>query len=517
MERPLNPSVEDDSLNLRPYWDAIWLRRKPIALALAAVTVLSLLTAMVAFVRSPSERVGLLHFRLLFAGASENQYPNSTPFSPMEIVGSSVVDEVFRVNELGRFGSVQTFKEGLTVQQSSSGLDMLAYEYQARLADTRLTAVDRAAIEADYRTKRESLRDPSFVLTHRRTERFREMPDVLRSKVLSDILETWAQQAQLRKGVLKYDIAILTDNVVSRETIHDLDYLVAADRLRAQATRILRSLEQLMTIPGAQTVKAPGRDVTLREVQARLQDVLRFELEPLMGTIRGAGLTKNAPALSLYASNMVFQLELQKREAEARASAIESALGGYVSPGSIATGGPSARGAVEGGQGDLPVVPQLSESFLDRLQRMAVQSQEGEMEYRRRLTDEAIAEAKQAAAYDRELSYYRALASSLQRMTAGAGTSMAATVSEQLGQAFSTVEQATKDVSAIYQEISNQNLNPSARLYSVTMPFSDRTVSSFSWERFLVFYAGLVLVTLLVGIAAALIVHLLRRKGTVAL
>ena len=64
----------------------------------------------------------------------------------------------------------------------------------------KLTPVERAKIEEEFKNKREAMIDPVFALSMRRSEQFTEIPTALAEKVLNDILDTWAQQADLRKG-----------------------------------------------------------------------------------------------------------------------------------------------------------------------------------------------------------------------------------------------------------------------------------------------------------------------------
>src|SRR5674476_571254 len=84
-------------------------------------------------------------------GAAQGQYPNLTPFSVSEIVASPVLTEVYRINDLQRFGKYEDFKDSMFVQQSNPDLDLLAFEYQALLADTKLSPVDRARIQDEFK------------------------------------------------------------------------------------------------------------------------------------------------------------------------------------------------------------------------------------------------------------------------------------------------------------------------------------------------------------------------------
>lgn len=512
-ERAQNAPQDDETISLRPYVDAVWRFRQPIAAALLIVAVVFILVAVFTVVRAPSERVASLHFRLMFAGAAQGRYPNDTPFSPMEIVGAPVLTEVYRANDLKRFLTYDDFKDSLFLQQSSPELELLSYSFQARLADTKLSAVDRANLEADFRSRRESLNDPSYALSLRRSERFSKLPRDLVEKTLTDVLALWAQQADLRKGVLKYDVPVLSSKVLSRETIQGLDYLIAADRLRAQAGRIVRTIDKLAEVPGALTIRSGAESVSLPEVRARLEDVVRFELEPLMGTIRSEGVTKNPRVLALYASNMVFQLQLEKRETEARATALQTALSDYVSQ---STRSASDRPGPPTGPtrpAEAPVMPQLTESFLDRLEKMSVQAQKGEMEYRRKLTDQALQETRQAATYEKELAYYQGLEKALQGMgdRGGGSSELVNMVSNRTMKAFETIERTTNQVTAIYQELSSQNLNPAARLYEITAPYSERVQRAFSLNRLVVSFGFVMLLSLVVAIVAALLYFISRR------
>src|SRR5258708_2629953 len=301
---------EAEAISLRPYLDAIWLYRQAMGAVVVIGGTVFVRVAIGSLLLAPSERVASVHFRLMFTGAAQGKYPNDTPFSPMEIVATPVVTEVFKANDLERFSSYNDFKDALFVQQSSPEIDLLTYAYEARLADTKLSTVERANLETEYKGRRESLSDPTYTLSLRRSERLSKLPPDLAEKTLNNVLATWAQQADTRKGVLKYDVPILSSKVLSRETIQGLDYLVAADRLRAQAVRIVRTIDKLSEEPGAMTVRTPPDEISLPELRAKLEDVVRFEIEPLMGTIRTEGITKNPRVLSLYASNMVFQLQL---------------------------------------------------------------------------------------------------------------------------------------------------------------------------------------------------------------
>jgi hypothetical protein len=507
----------DGEISLRVYFDTLWRYRLVIATSLVLVTILFAIGIFAYWLRSPGEKVASIQFRLLFEGAAQNQYPNGIPFSPTDIVGAPVIAEVFEANDLKRFGSYQYFKQILYVQQASSALFNLASEYQAKLSDVKLTPVERARLEDEFENKRKALVDPTFSLSMRRSERFAGLPNGLTQKVLTDVLETWAKQADIRKGALRYQVPILSTKSLSRENISNDDYLVTVDLLRARAVRIVRSIDELQKLPGALTMRTAPDGVSLTEIRSSLEDSIRFDIEPLLGIIRSEGITKNALQLNLYASNAAFQIRLDKEEIEGRARALQAGLREYMSQPGVRSDSPTrsdpsgARSGVE-----MPTVtPQLSESFLDRLEQIWVRTSKDEIEYRRNLTNQLIEEGRRATTFDRDLAYYEDLAKAVKGIgNKSAGSpELVKLIQTRTQRSFDVIAKATDDLSRFYEQLSAQNLGSAASLYVITGPFAQRTENSLSLESAELLYALVMLVALLVVPAGCLIYDAARKRN----
>jgi len=510
---------QDDEVSLRPYMDTLWRYRRIIRGAARAMSVVFVIGVLALLLIYPSERVASLQFRLLFDGAALNQYPNKAPFSPTEIVGAPIVTEVFKANDLQQYGKYESFKSALFIQQSNPKLDMLAYEYQAKLADTKLSPVDRSRIEAEFSQKREALTDPSFSLSLRRSERFRALPGDLAQKVLNDTLATWALQAE-RMGAMKYQLPILSSIVLSKQSLESEDYLVGADQLRAKAVRIINTLAELERIPGSLTIRTSKDGVSLPEIRANIEDALRFDLEPLLGIIRSEGITKNARLLTLYASTQVFQLRLERQAAEGRARAVQNSLADYMAQRGSRAGSDTKSGAAGGARPpgfDTPaLIPQFSESFLDRLVEMSGSTQKSEMEYRQKLTDLVIKENTQVAALDKELAYYEDLVKSVQGIGSRAAGSpeLVNLIKTRSQTAFSVISKGADQLVDLYKELSAQNLNPVARLYAITGPFAEHTQPSLSFRSAALSFVLVMVFTLIVVPAGCLVHNAMKRRAT---
>ena len=173
----VRPGSADDSqgdvVSLKPLIRFLAAYRRVLALAVLTAMVLCVVVLLVLMLVLPAERTGSIQVRLLFDGAADGRYPNGTPFSPAEIVATPILSEVFRINDLQRFGRYEDFKESMTVLQASLEHELLAASYTARLTDTKLTPTDRARLEDEFRKRRAAIKDPVYTLTMRRSSRLK--------------------------------------------------------------------------------------------------------------------------------------------------------------------------------------------------------------------------------------------------------------------------------------------------------------------------------------------------------
>ena len=509
---------ENRPVSLAPLFQTVWLYRQIIAAAVAGILLLTLVGLVGVMVWTGGERIGTVPFRVMFDGAEKGTYPNGLPFSTAEIVAAPVLTEVFEKNELKQYGRYEHFKDAVSILQANEAIQLLTLEYQAKLSETRLTAAERTRLEDEFRRKRESLRDPQYSLNLRRRERFRAMPNPLVEKVLTDILDTWAQQAAERRGAVRYNIPTFSRNILQLDTLLSEDYTIGVDIVRSKVDRILRSVDQIASIPGAQVIRVGENRISLPEVRAGLEDIVRFNLQPLLAFIRASALSKDPRSLSSYVETQLFQIRLSREQAASGVLRLQEALRDYVLQRGGLTmtdrgpaGGTGGSSAQPGGVGAL--MPQLGESFLDRLVELSTQN--NDIQYRQDLTDRIIRESVVVAILDKELAYYAELSRSVKGIGAGAGSASrtaAETVTRRLKEAMAGITTAVDQLNAIYEEISKHNLNPSTLLYAKTRPFTVRTVRAIGLRSaalvlLLVFLLSVVLVPI-----ACLIHHYFLRE-----
>lgn len=495
-----------DVISLRPYFETLWSYRRVIAAGVLGAATFYLVGVLLVFLISPTERLSSVEFRLLFDGAEKGEYPNGTVFSSSEIVAGPVLTEVFKVNDLQRFGKYEDFKDSMFVLQSNLDLDILRYDFQARLADTRLSPVDRTRIEEEFRRRREALVDPVYSLNMRRHERLSTMPRDLVNKVLLDVLATWAKQADERKGATKYNVDVLSPGILQRQMLDQEDYLVAIDIMRAKTARVLATLNEIDKLPGAKALRVGEERVTVAEVRAGLEDIVRFKLEPLMGLIRSEGITKNSRALSLYATNQLFQLHQEQLESAARVQALQASVREFSTQSALPAGDTRAGATGSGASPGATISPQLDQSFLDRL--MGLSNVREEFEYRRKITDRIITESEVVASRAREAAYYEDLSKEL-RTSAGRSVGSPDTVAlikTRSASAFDEIVQGIEKTALIYKELSALNLNPSSTVFAVNGPFTQHTQRSLTLQT-VTLYLVLVLLLAITLVPIGCLIH----------
>ena len=506
-------------MSIRQAVRVLWGYRRVVWSAVIGVSALFAMGVLLAVLVFPAERLASIPFRLLFDGAAQGKYPNGTAFSPAEIVADPVLTEVYKANDVQRFGEYQDFEDAMFVLQSNPDLDLLTAEYQGRLADTNLTPVDRARVEEEFRRKREALRDPVFSLNLRRHERLTAPPREVAETILTDTLATWARQVVEQKGATRYNVPVFSRNILDEGVLESEDYLIGVDILRVKAQRVIESIDELEKLPGAEIIRTGDGRVSLPEVRANLEDVLRFGLEPLLGIIRSKGVTKNARTLSLYANNQRFQLGLERDVTAAQIRSMQDALREYSSQragrpaGDIGAGMTGAR--VAPGFETPALIPQFGESFLNRLVEMSTLGQTSDVLYRQRLTDRIIEEGDRLTRVEQEVAYYDDLVGAIANIGSrpAGGVEAATLIKTQSRRAYASIGTAIDEVAAIYGALSDQNLNPSNVFYTITGPFAVQTqrslkVGTVAWAFLLA-----VLLTLVFVPAACLIHHTRQQRA----
>src|SRR5438132_1782526 len=282
----------------------------------AAVALFVAAALILVYLLGASQRITTLPFRLDFEGATEGKFPNGLRFSPTDIISPPMLLKVFSANELARFTPFKDFSQSVFVLESNRAYELLAADYQARLADPKLTAVDRERIQREFEMKRQSISKNEFSINYVRTKRTDKIPETTVRKTLLDILNAWATYAVNEQHVLEYRVAVLSPQIVDDATIDPNDYIAAIQVLRAKIYRVLDNIDDIEKLPGAEQAKTPSERTSLEEIKIRLEELVRFRLEPLVTIVRAGGLVRNIATTTRFVDNQLAYDQRQSKSAQ---------------------------------------------------------------------------------------------------------------------------------------------------------------------------------------------------------
>lgn len=471
--------------------------RRAILFWLGAVAFLYVLAALTLILLSPGIEITSLPFRLDFEGAENGLYPNGLKFSSTDVLAANVLTRAYETTNASAYLPFRRFKEAIFLQESSRELEKLNLEFEARLADARLTPVDRERIEREYQLRRSSLRHAEFSLNF--ADDSRAVPNAERERMLRAILNVWADIADREKGAVKYRLPVLTTNVVVRSTIGPREYLIDLDVLRSRINRIAANINELQHIPGAEIVRVGPEKISLSEIASNLFDIRRYQIDPLISQTFQKGLIRDPRTVSGYYQSQLAAAQRDYDQARGHVETLQNSLMTYMGEqqgSSRELAGQASLGVQT--QGGPSVTPQLSEGFLDRIVKMATDS--SDMKYRQDIVTEMNRIAiTNLLPSEKEVQYYQTVtqqmnaAGAIQRGDLAVRGEEVKAVEDAENAAYASVIKALQQVSEAYLVLS-RNLNPDGLLYTFSGPAITHVEKSISLKR--LFLLG-VLLTLL--------------------
>lgn len=459
------------------------------------VVLIGLIAGMAYWLMQPVRRTTSLEFRPLFEGADEGMYPNGLRFSPTDITSPSITEQVHTKNDLGTYCQAGRFSSGFTVQQSSPALHFLNLEYEGRLADTRVTAVERQRLQEEYESRRAALK-PQYKLVFIHPLACKSLPSLAASKALTEVLETWAADSQQKRGVMRLQISVLAPSIFDRVSAMTDNLLVRADLLRTMVGRVVANISEVEELPGADVVRAGQQQVSLAQARIELEDLIQTQLDPLVAE---AGASLGARA-GRWIDHAVKSAEIRLQQAQEQADAYRMALREYSGlPGVGPTPPPGERTPSTGDVQTL--TPQIDRTFIDRIVELSTVNTTFRQEITRKTIEASVVAVNRGAVVNQ----YKQL---LAAMRAGGPSLSPESLQTRLDRATREAKDATHLFNQIYDEFGRISLRSGSALYRVEQPPFTTELRAFSlWDMALLLMTLVFLVPVLLAIAVLIRFH----------
>lgn len=474
---------------------------------LGAVALAYLIVATAVYLRSPGERLTSQPFRLDFEGAGEGLFPNNTKFNAGDIVAGPILSTVYTRNHLSDYASFGDFSRSLFVLESNREYENLVADYQARLADPKLSPLDRERIQKEFELKRSSISKNEYALHYSRALRTRAVPDEITKKVMTDVLSTWADFAVNQQHVTTYQVSVLSPEILKPNQLEQRDLVASIEILRAKAKRVISNIDTIAKLPGANLVRTSTERASLEEVRMRTTEIIRFGLDPLLGTVEREGLISDRPFTIQFLKDQLEydqnQLDAAQRLAQSAREAIaiyeEPMTADRADPASGQKAAPSTREAPKSTAGNESVMPQLSDTFLDRL--LSLSGRSADVQYRQRLVEDYRKAVEKTIPFQQDVAYANEVLNRVRQGGAGSAHADPSIVRKQIEDVRAELSGLVMKVNELFQ-VTSKNMTPSTQLFTTTGAPTVRTVRAISLPR--LFLYGILLLAIALPVIAVL-------------
>lgn len=497
MTNPENDELDDET-HLGDFFAPLLNYRHLIWHATIAATALGVLAGAGYFFLQPARWSTSLDFRPVFAGAASGRYPNRLPFASTDIVEPTVLDQVYDKNDIQAPCVRDEFRSGFVVDETSTELQFLDLDYLARLADTRLSAVDRERLQSEYRARRQAV-PVQYRLTWLRSDACRNVPAAVAAKVLGEVLQTWADDADLRRGVLKVRVAVLTPTIFDTSTLDEQSRLIRADLIRSALVRAIANVGEVEELPGAELIRVGADRVSFAQVRARLEDLIEVHLDPLVAAVaRGLG----NDALR-WVEDALAQATVQQKAAEERANAYQTALREYSGVITAPTAAIAQR--LQSSSDVQALTPQVDRTFIDRIVELSATN----TTFRQDLTRSMVTAKVAAVGTASTVEYYRQVLAALK--TGSASSLSSADIDRRLTAIVADGKEQVQRFNNLYDELSRVSLRSGPSLYRIERPAQVQVIRSFTLRSLALLIAAVFVGTPFVLALGCLAHHALRQ------
>jgi hypothetical protein len=357
---------------LRATW-RIPLIASTVLLILSIAVLLSLRTIF------PPTRTFISQFHFTFPAAESGRYPNDIPFSINEILDPAIIDTVYEQLELDRYGLDRNeFYGAFSIRPFLLTESEIAERYRQQLADRRLSFVERERLEQQLKNRlaqdSRGAAELSFLPSRRPV-----VPVSVGRAIVHKVPLVWSRFVIEKKGVLRIPGFTAAVNVIAPDAIDRRPLPLVIVGLIEGSERLDERLTELLKIPGVLTERDPAAGKSIRDIERDLHDLQLFHINPLRAQLVYYRFDDGGNVLQQIAERHINEIETRVAGFAAQAESIGSSITEYVQAITALRGRPVERRAVDTGMASGgATIPQVGESFIDRIIELTRQDRETE-------------------------------------------------------------------------------------------------------------------------------------------
>jgi hypothetical protein len=417
----------------------------------------------------PVDVVTTMDLTPTFPGAREGRYPNKAPYSPQDIVANAVVEPIWRSQGLEDSVPLAQVCRNLQVVSGGREVDQVRTEYVQKLSNSKLTAAERGALEAEFAAKMKAMNAASLTISLSGLDGVLSTDQMTR--LLAAIPVEWARATDAMGGnAYDYPIPLGSELRSSGKALAGGGAasvaVVHAERLKEFTDALQKSIDAMALLPGSAGVKdATGAsviDLSQELTSARRNLVIPAYLDTL------AQARKNDPSgYTAIRSTRQKLLESELESAKERARVLREAFTAYADETRMTRRTIDARSDDPSRAG---VLANVDGTFIDRVIEQAVKSRD--VEYRRELTDRSVQAELDVVNKSAESQFEAWLEETVQARTIDAAA--AAQTAERLQSLTERLAGYSERARAIMAALAARNLNPASAMFRIDLAPSVR-------------------------------------------
>ena len=361
--------------------------RRRFFMATLVVGLLTLSAVAVSRAIPPVARTAYMEITPTFPGAREGRYPNRAPFSPQDIVATSVVEPVWRAQGLEAVVSLPDLCRNLQIVRGGDELDLLRSDYQQKLSNSKLTATERSALEAEFSSKSKALSGASFEILL--SAPGYSMSNGQMERLLGAIPVEWARASDVAGArSYEYPLPLGKELRASAEQISPdsqaASSVIHAERMKSFIDALSTSIAAMSKLPGSDVVK-DSRGASIVDLGQEVISIRRNMVIPAyLDTMQEAKAIDPDGYASIRSTRRKL-LESELNSAKEKSRVLVEAFNDYADETRL------VRRKTDSNVDDprqAGILANVDGTFIDRVIEQAVKSRD--VEYRRELTDRRL-------------------------------------------------------------------------------------------------------------------------------
>jgi hypothetical protein len=317
----------------------------------------------------PTTTIFVSQFHFTFPGAELGRFPNEMQFSINEVIDPAILDLAYDQLDVGKYGiNREKFYGAFSIRPFLLTETEISDRFRQQLSDRRLSFSERERVEQQLKNQLEQASrgaaELSFIIQSEIP-----IPTQVGRAIVEKIPFIWSKLAIEKKGVLRIPGFSGTRNLISQSSLDQqllplriVSLTVASQRLEERTTELLKT-------PGVMTMADPANGESIRDIERDISDFQLLQVNPLRAVLVTYHFDDGGDELQRIVERQIANGDIQITDLTKQADALSDNIVQFVQAASGLKGrSVESKGGSEGGAvGGSTTIPQVSESFIDKI------------------------------------------------------------------------------------------------------------------------------------------------------